>query len=258
MSSPTPTKTILFLGATGGCALSTLRRSLAAGHTCIALCRTPSKLLALLPADQRSLPTLHILQGNATDTTAVARALVHAPSAPGAAPTLVDTIIFGLGGAFDWKKFDNDQPTVCHDSMQTLLAALARVRAETPVLAAAPPPYIAAVSTTGIPDSGVRDVPLLLGPLYHVLLKEPHKDKKAMETALKGSEARWTMVRASLLTDGKEGGKVRVGVEDPVKGTLESSAVGYTISREDVGKWIFENVVQGGGQFVGKAVTLTY
>jgi len=258
MSSPTPTKTVLFLGATGGCALSTLRRSLAAGHTCIALCRTPSKLLALLPADQQSLPTLHIIQGNATDTAALARALVHTPSAPGAAPTLVNTIVFALGGAFDWKKFDNDQPTVCDDSMKALLGALAHVRAESPVLAAAPPPRIAAVSTTGIPDSGVRDVPLLLAPLYHVLLKEPHKDKKAMEGALKGSATRWTIVRASLLTDGKDGGKVRVGVEDPVKGTLESSAVGYTISRADVGKWIFENVVEGGDEFVAKAVTLTY
>ncbi|KAK1826998.1 hypothetical protein QBC39DRAFT_362981 [Podospora conica] len=258
MSYPIPTKTILFLGATGGCALSTLRRSLAAGHTCIAVCRTPSKLLALLPADQRSLPTLHTVQGNATDTTTVARALVYTPSAPGAAPTLVDTIVFALGGAFDWKKFDNDQPTLCQDAMKALLAALTHVRAASPALAAAPPPRIVAVSTTGIPDSGVRDVPRLLAPLYHVLLKEPHKDKKAMEGALKGSQTRWTIARASLLTDGNEGRKVRVGVEDPVKGTLESSAVGYTISREDVGKWIFENVVQGGDRFVGKAVTLTY
>jgi len=257
MSFPSLTKTILFLGATGGCGLSVLRRSLAAGHTCIALVRNPAKLTNLLPADLRSLPTLRLLKGSATDVPAIAGGLVHTP--PGAPPALVDTIIFAVGGAFDWTKFANDQPTICGDAMTALLSALACVRAESPSLAAAVP-RIAAVSTTGIPASGVRDVPLLFLPMYQYMLKQPHEDKKVLEKALIESEGtRWTLVRPSFLTDGKEKGELKVGIEDPKTGRLEKSAVGYTISREDVGKWIFEEIIEKDGrEFAGKAVTITH
>lgn len=63
----------------------------------------------------------------------------------------------------------------------------------------------------------------------------------------------WVMVRPSLLTNGAAlgEGSVRVGRE-------EKPAVGYTISREDVGKWIFDNFVRGEGKWVGEKVSLTY
>jgi len=35
-------------------------------------------------------------------------------------------------------------------------------------------------------------------------------------------------------------------------------AVGYTISRDDVGKWIFESFVKEGKAWVGQKVSLTY
>ncbi len=66
---------------------------------------------------------------------------------------------------------------------------------------------------------------------------------------------RFVVVRPSLLTNGKAGGgrKVRVGTE-------ERPVVGYMISREDVGVWIFENLVVGGGGegFVGQKVNITH
>ena len=46
------------------------------------------------------------------------------------------------------------------------------------------------------------------------------------------------IVRASLLTNGKE-----CGMGSIRSGTDEDPAIGYTISREDVGLWIFENAV---------------
>ena len=51
-----------------------------------------------------------------------------------------------------------------------------------------------------------------------------------------------TGVRPTLLTDGEPVGqdKIRVGTE-------KSPEMGYTISRRDVGTWVFENVVQNGG-----------
>ncbi|KAK2055312.1 hypothetical protein LY76DRAFT_578396 [Colletotrichum caudatum] len=224
MSSAHP-KTILFLGATGGCGLSALRRSLDAGFTCIALCRTPSKLASvLLPEQYPNL--LRIAQGNAHDANDVARHLVSP----------MDPTCFG---------------------MVTLLGALGKLRAEKRVSGN---PRILALSTTGI-SKFARDTPLIIAPLYKGLLHVPHEDKRAMEQLLFASNESWTVVRPSFLTNGKEqpSGAVHVGVEDPVKG-VEQLAIGYTISREDVGRWIFENLLQkdGSDEFVRKVATVTY
>ena len=248
-------KTILFLGATGGCGLSALRRSLAAGHTCIALCRTPSRLTAKLPAGVDT-SKLRIEQGNAHSAADLVRVLAH-PTDPIA---LVDAVLFAIGGAYSFSTFSIDDPHVCENGMATLVAALKQVRAET---GRAGSPTIVAISTTGVTRSGTRDVPLLMVPLYHGILKVPHKDKQAMEKALvESGEERWTVVRASLLTDGSETEvckSIRVGVEDPIAAKAESQAVGYTVSREDVGKWIFESILQGDGwKYAKKAVTVTY
>lgn len=117
-------------------------------------------------------------------------------------------------------------------------------------------------------------------PLYHYLLAVPHKDKKEMERLLVAEMRKavpecaiggFVVVRPSLLTDGKRLGteKVRVGVEvEGGEGTKEKGkgegegrpAVGYTISRDDVGGWMFDEIVRGGDRerFVGKMVSITY
>lgn len=67
-------------------------------------------------------------------------------------------------------------------------------------------------------------------------------------------------MRPSLLVDSEKNKnkEIKVGVEDP-KGGMESKAVGYTISREDVGRWMFENLVRDGGEsYVRKAVMITW
>ncbi|EFQ27221.1 hypothetical protein CGRA01v4_04271 [Colletotrichum graminicola] len=223
MSSANP-KTVLFLGATGGCGLSALRRSLDAGFTCIALCRTPSKLASILLPEQ--YPNLRIAQGNAHDADVVARHLVSP----------LDATRFG---------------------MAVLLDAVRKLRAEKGVSGN---PRVLGLSSTGI-SKFARDTPFIIAPLYKGLLHVPHEDKRAMEELLFASNEAWTVVRASFLTNGKEqpSGAVRVGVEDPVKG-VEQLAIGYSISREDVGRWIFENVLQkdGNDEFVRKVATITY
>lgn len=86
-----------------------------------------------------------------------------------------------------------------------------------------------------------------------------------MEKALAASDESYTVVRASFLTDGGKTNKtIRVGIEDAASGKLERSAIGYTISRDDVGRWIFENVLGEGeaegedGQYHRKIATITY
>lgn len=248
-----PTQTILFLGATGGSGFSALRRSIAAGHSCVALCRTPSRLADKLPESQRNAPNLRIEQGNVVDQDALARCLVRRDNPA----SLVDAVVFTIGGAFDFKNMSNDQPHVCEHGMKALVAALHHARSKA---GATGSPTIIAVSTTGMSDHG-RDYPLSLWPIYGVMLKQPHKDKTAMEALLMfGSGEAFTVVRASLLTDGGESSKpIRVGIEDPRAHKLESKEVGYTISREDVGKWIFDNLLAGDARrWADKVVSITY
>lgn len=245
-----PTRTILFLG-TGGVGVSILRRSLSAGHTCVVLCRTLSKLQSLLAESEASHPNLTIEQGNAHDIDALLRCLTVRGK--------VDTIISSIGGLLSFATMALDDPHVCETGMVSLLTAISRYRAEGNL--ADYNPRIVAVSTTGVSEVA-RHIPVLMIPLYATLLKNPRKDKRAMEKVLISSdEKKWTIVRPSVFTDGPEAapGMVREGVEDPVARVSDATAPGYTISRVDVGKWIFENLVGGeGGRYVRKAVMITY
>lgn len=97
--------------------------------------------------------------------------------------------------------------------------------------------------------------------MYATLLKNPRKDKSAMEKTVIASDEKWTIVRPSLFTDGPEAapGTVREGIEDPIAGVTDKTPPGYTISRLDVAKWIFENLVQKEEEkYARKAVMITY
>jgi hypothetical protein len=224
--------------------------------------RTPSKLTTLLntngvmPATSARHLTVH--QGNSKDVAALGTALLirNRP---------VDFILSGVGAVPKFSKFlvpSIDDPLVCSGSMTALISAVKALNA--PVK-----PVVVAITSTGISNFG-RDIPVPMVPLYHWLLAVPHKDKKMVEVALsEDAEAAsptfgsFIAVRPSLLTNGVAKGveNVKVGVESQ-KG-IESLAIGYTISREDVGNWIFEEVLKAGkgrkgGEYKNTLVTLTY
>ncbi|KAI1810355.1 hypothetical protein GGS20DRAFT_567850 [Poronia punctata] len=223
-------ETIAFFGASTGVGLAALKHTLATGRQCIALCRSPSKLSAILPT--KSHPNLKIVEGNAHDVASVSACLLASPG------KLVDRVISTIGGAFIASRLTIDDPHVCRKGMATLLAALSDLRAS----GATGRPRIVCFSTTGISRFG-RDIPLAMIPLYKVMLRVPHEDKVEMEDELVKSGEEFTIVRASLLTGDEETDKViRVGVEDPVKGR-ESAAIGYTITRGDAGRWVAQNLV---------------
>ncbi|KAI3321589.1 hypothetical protein HD806DRAFT_502961 [Xylariaceae sp. AK1471] len=224
------TETVAFFGASTGVGLAALKHTLATGRQCVALCRTPAKLAAILPP--QSHPNLKIVQGNAHDVTAVSACLLARPGA------LVDHIISTIGGAFVPSKLSIDDPEVCRRGMAVLLEALAKLRSDGVV----GKPYIVVCSTTGLSRFG-RDIPVAMIPMYHVLLKVPHQDKIIMEDNLVSSGEDFTIVRASLMVSEEETTKdVRVGIEDPKTGR-ESAAIGYTITKADAGRWIAENLV---------------
>ncbi|CAH0028466.1 unnamed protein product [Clonostachys rhizophaga] len=242
MSSP---KTVVFLGASGGVGLSALKHTLAAGHQCIAVCRTPSKLTDIIPLS--TTPNLRVVEGNAHDVKVLVSVLRKEDG------TFVDEIISTIGARPDLLKLSIEDPNVCRKGMATLLEALEQLRRD----GATGRPLIVVCSTTGMSKFG-RDTPLLVVPLYSILLKVPHEDKAIMENALAESGEDFCVVRCSLLVNGETNTPIRVGIEDPKTGR-ESDAIGYTISREDAGKWFADNlIVNREAKYVNKIATITY
>ncbi|KAI1804304.1 NAD(P)-binding protein [Daldinia bambusicola] len=261
MASSSNTKTIAFLGASGGIGLGALTRALAGGHKCIALCRTPSKLADKFPSDK--YPNLRIVQGNAHDSSTVAQCLVD-----GSKP--VDAIVSTIGGVLKLSCMTLDDPHVCEKGMAALLEAVSLVRQQHSLTAQQWRPRINVVSTCGI-SQAARDVPVLFMPMYKLMLRVPHADKIVMESLLtKGAAAdpdpdregdgdggyTYSIVRPSFLVDEPQPQReIRVGLGD-------APAVGYTISRDDAGRWIYENLVEGKkgeeGKYENTIATITW
>ncbi|EAQ88718.1 predicted protein [Chaetomium globosum CBS 148.51] len=127
----TTQKTILFLGATGGVGLSALRRSLAAGHTCIALCRTPANLTAQLTNTTTKNnnttttttlpPNLHIITGNAHNPSDLRACLTH-PSTTSSGGSGVDIIVSSIGARPTLRGMSD--PLVCEKGMEVLFGGV--------------------------------------------------------------------------------------------------------------------------------------
>ncbi|KXS21919.1 hypothetical protein M427DRAFT_130603 [Gonapodya prolifera JEL478] len=285
--------TVTFFGATGGCAGSALAAALADGFICSALARNPAKLYDQLRTyhnlDLETISgTLTVITGDVTDATAVVSVLM---SFPGGRPA--DVFVCGVGGApaLQWSIYPITlvDPHICEKAAKCVVDAVRAIQSADVPERRDWRPHLTVVTSTGIDDRH-EDVPFLFRPLYHWLLAVPHKDKRIMENVVvnawmdrpgstSGCLGGFTIVRPSLLTDGEELGSpvVRVGAVDPPvyggnviaagqaakddsKNEIRGPAVGYTISRRDVGKWIFENVIrQGSGDgWRNKLVTLTY
>ena len=95
--------------------------------------------------------------------------------------------------------------------------------------------------------------------LYSSLLSIPFQDKKRMDTIFLGKEGGSNFrsviaVKPTILIEGPELGKEILRV-----GRRKEPAVGYTVSKNDVGGWIYRAVVLGDGKgWEGELVTVTY
>jgi hypothetical protein len=238
--------------------------------------RNPDKLLGLLSISEAP-SNLTIITGAIQDGTAMRRSLLTSEG------RLVDIVVSCIGFVPSLKPtskgsinpFKNiDDLHICEQGTKNILSAISDIKSEQQSI---PPavanesghkddkskpsnPLVVVLSTTGISSAG-RDIPILMAPLYHGLLGPPHKDKRAMEDVLHSSFQPWIVIRpAFLVGDGTgepTGKKIRVGIEKD--GKHEKLAIGYTIKREDVGYWIFKEIVQGDWmRWVGRAVTLTH
>ncbi|KAG0296207.1 hypothetical protein BGZ96_010002 [Linnemannia gamsii] len=263
--TPSTTQFIAFFGATGGCTNACLVHTLNAGFHATALARTPSKLTDMLLAqglDQSTIDSrLTIVKGDISDIAAIKSVITNNTN-----NTIASQIISGIGGTPQMRMsltrpVTIDNPEICATATKNIVQVLQEIYASTTQHSK---PSITVISTTGVSDVK-EDVPFGFQTLYHVVLADPHKDKKEMErlvtenTGAEGVFSGALIIRPSLLMGdhnvkgGQGWEKLRVGQE-------EEPAVGYTIHRADVGQWVFEKAVKaadGGESLFGQKVTLT-
>jgi uncharacterized protein YbjT (DUF2867 family) len=182
---------LVVLGATGGTGRLVVEQALAAGHTVTALVRSPEKLAV-------RNPNLHVVAGQATDPSAVARALDRA-----------DALISTLGGG----------GSVISDSAQAIVEAAPEAGVSRVVL----------LSSFLVERDRFNPVTRLL---TGIAMGSMIKDKSAGEKALRESNLDWTIVYASSLTDGPGRGQVAVLTETG-RWTLS-----HRIARTDVAAWL--------------------
>ncbi|KAF9083551.1 hypothetical protein BGX29_003070 [Mortierella sp. GBA35] len=209
------TQFIAFFGATGGCTNICLVHTLIAGYHATALARTPSKLTDMLLAQGISQAIidaqLTIFKGDIADVHAVKNVLTNNHDTTTVTVQIVSQIM----------PVTIDNPEICATGTKNIVQALKEIYASHPSTAQHNPPDY------GISDVK-EDVPFGFWFFYHVVLADPHKDKKAMERLLiENSSTTMTpamftgavMIRPSLLTGdqnvkgGKGWEKLKVGVE---------------------------------------------
>jgi uncharacterized protein YbjT (DUF2867 family) len=184
---------LVVLGATGGTGRLVVAQALAAGHSVTALVRSPEKLTL-------RNPNLRVIAGQATDPSAVSRAMDGA-----------DAVISTLGG----------NGSVISESSRAIVEAA----------------HIAGVSRVVVLSSFLveRD---RLNPVTRLLtglaMGSMIKDKSAGEKALRDSHLDWTIVYASGLTDGPGGGSVVVLTEG------SKWSLSHRIARTDVAAWLVQ------------------
>jgi uncharacterized protein YbjT (DUF2867 family) len=181
------------LGATGRTGRLVVDQALAAGHTVTALVRSPEKLTT-------GNANLRVVTGEATDTSAVSRALEGA-----------DAVISTLGGP----------GSVIADSTPAIVAAARQTGVSRVVV----------LSSFAVERDRLSAVSRLLSGLA---IGPVIKDKTAGENVLRQSDLDWTIVYASLLTDGPATGSVAV-LPESVKRRMSEK-----ISRADVAAWMVQ------------------
>ncbi|GJJ76076.1 hypothetical protein EMPS_08435 [Entomortierella parvispora] len=261
--SASTTQFIAFFGATGGCTNACLTHTLQAGFQATALARTPSKLTNMLLEQGLSQAVidsqLTIIKGDIANIAAI-KAVLTKNTFGTDHVQVASQIISGVGGTpvlnkSVTKPVTIDNPEICAQATRNIVQALTEIKAHDR-------PSITVISTTGVSDVK-EDVPFWFRFLYHYMLADPHVDKKEMERIVTENSSSTgvfrgsVIIRPSLLVSdqnikkGKGWKKLRVGTE-------ENPAIGYTVGRQDVGEWIFEQVIKTGGEsHFGQRITLT-
>ncbi|KAM0082221.1 hypothetical protein ACKRZS_005589 [Fusarium odoratissimum] len=257
-----------FIGACGATLRHVLAWTLLDGHKAAALVRDHSKLKKILldlgVSEKIQQSQLIVVEGSSRDVSTVRNLLLNDPE-----------IIFS-GITSTWKFRFNpfhpismDDASITGDSAAAVMQALKDLVSTNSITNL---PIYAPISSTG--HGSRRDQPRSLMPLYWWLLKEAQADTAVLERVTRDAATQnqsclggYVMLRPPLLTDGEMKGtkEVRAGWiwEDDIfqKSDEQETGVrvGYTISRMDLARWMFEELIQGDiRSWNGKCVNLTY
>ncbi len=170
---------LTIFGATGRTGIPLVQQALAANHTVCAFVRTPGKLP--ITHDQ-----LTIVQGDATDPTAVEQAIIGA-----------DAVLSALGHTQGTPK---EMQTV---ATRNIVAAMQRHGVRR------------LVSLTGAGVAAPQDQPGLINHLISFALKtfaaDVLRDAQGHAEVIRNSDLDWVIVRGPMLTEGPHTGQYRVG-----------------------------------------------
>ncbi|KAI4520892.1 hypothetical protein K525DRAFT_239770 [Schizophyllum commune Loenen D] len=271
---------ILALGASKNIGYFAAIRLLDAGATVTFLLRNP----AVFDEDEIiknavSAGKAFLVKGDGLNQDDVARAWAEATS-----HGHVDTLLFTVGGVpkgFSLTKGFIIEP---HNLVtQCLLNTLCTIPKD------APQPRIVVVSSIGLTKRSHSSLPLIFKPLYAHALAMPHRDKLGVERVLAhcaglpwdASEeepaddivgAGWRerqglpgpgelkqvlIVRPALLTDGECKADNKKEGREPYRAE-EKELGGYTVSRKDVGHFIFKAVTSDWNKYGGKIINVGY
>ncbi|KAL1721720.1 hypothetical protein EV715DRAFT_194537 [Schizophyllum commune] len=271
---------ILALGASKNIGYFAAIRLLDAGATVTFLLRNPAvfdedEIIKKAVAAGKAF----LVKGDGLNQDDVARAWVEATS-----HGHVDTLLFTVGGVpkgFSLTKGFIIEP---HNLVtQCLLNTLCTIPKD------APQPRIVVVSSIGLTKRSHSSLPLIFKPLYAHALAMPHRDKLGVERVLAhcaglpwdASEeepaddivgAGWRerqglpgpgelkqvlIVRPALLTDGECKADKKKEGREPYRAE-EKELGGYTVSRKDVGHFIFKAVTSDWNKYGGKIINVGY
>ncbi|KAH7130936.1 hypothetical protein EDB81DRAFT_845558 [Dactylonectria macrodidyma] len=257
-----------FIGACGATLSELLPWTLLAGHSAAALVRDASKLKKILSthgvSEEMIQSQLIIVEGSSRDLKAVVNLLRNDPDLIFSGITSTPKLNYN-----PFRPIGMNDTTITGDSAKAVVDALRELKSTNSISKS---PIFVPISSTG--HGSRRDQPFLLIPLYLWLLPIPQADTAVLEKVVRDAAKEtdsplggYVMLRPPLLTHGrlKGTGSIRVGWtwEDSIYRTSNEKEhgveVGYTISRLDLARWMFEELVEGDAQWwKGKCVNLTY
>ena len=207
---------VLVLGATGGTGREIVREARESGHSVVALVRSKVKADGLLGAE--------IVEGDARDTDAVARALVGCQG-----------VISSLGTPMSPFR----EVTLLSTATRALVDEMARQNVR----------RLVCITGLGAGDSrghGGFVFDRLILPLF---LRKVYADKDRQEEIVRSSAAEWVLVRPTVLNDKAARGSVRALTD-------LSGVHGGTISRADVAKFVAAQLT--GNEWLRRAPLITW
>ena len=203
---------VVVFGASGRTGRLVVGEALERGHQVLAFVRSPSKL-------GLSHPQLTLAQGDATSAADVDSA-VHGSEA----------VVSVLGLAAD------SPPNVCSVGVANIVGSMTERGVK----------RLICLSDYGNGETRARG---LYSRFLWLVIRAHLEDKEKMEATVRSSGLDWTIVRATILSDGAKTGKYRVGPEIKI-------GLVPRISRRDVAHFIVEQIADA--SFVGASPSISY